>query len=345
MPCGVGGGTHRSWPAGRGGRPRALIPGEGVREGLPLPAKPPLPLESRPLVYPPVHQASSGGYPPPPHRAAFKKTPFFFFLCALETHKQQQQYDARCEFAPSLGPVPLPPTPPEPKPLHPPTSPCPASLTPRPPSQLRGWVLGDGARAPGGVQGLRFRGGFEGCPVGWGGGVPTGAGLVDGGVDPVHQGPAPVGTPPTPQGILQKKPFFFFLYALETTKIRHTLRNLLRPWDRSPCTPPPPLPRLPEPPANPSLTPFPGLKSLVYPPVHQASSGGYPPHPFKFFLCALRCEICSVPGARAPTTYPPRNRSPCTPPRSPCPASLTPCLPSRLRGWVFSLLPAKPTLP
>ena len=32
MPCGVGKGTHRSWPGGRGGRPRALIPGEGVRE-------------------------------------------------------------------------------------------------------------------------------------------------------------------------------------------------------------------------------------------------------------------------------------------------------------------------
>ena len=28
-----GGGTHRSWPGGRGGRPRALIPGEGVRQG------------------------------------------------------------------------------------------------------------------------------------------------------------------------------------------------------------------------------------------------------------------------------------------------------------------------
>ena len=28
------GGTHRSWPGGRGGRPRALIPGKGVREGL-----------------------------------------------------------------------------------------------------------------------------------------------------------------------------------------------------------------------------------------------------------------------------------------------------------------------
>ena len=27
MPCGVGGGTHRSWPGGREGRPRALIPG------------------------------------------------------------------------------------------------------------------------------------------------------------------------------------------------------------------------------------------------------------------------------------------------------------------------------
>ena len=34
MPCGVGGGTHRSWLGGGGGRPRALIPGEGVREGL-----------------------------------------------------------------------------------------------------------------------------------------------------------------------------------------------------------------------------------------------------------------------------------------------------------------------
>ena len=33
MPCGVGGGTHRSWPGGRGGRPRALIPGEGERLG------------------------------------------------------------------------------------------------------------------------------------------------------------------------------------------------------------------------------------------------------------------------------------------------------------------------
>ena len=33
-PVGWRGGTHRSWPGGRGGRSRALIPGEGVREGL-----------------------------------------------------------------------------------------------------------------------------------------------------------------------------------------------------------------------------------------------------------------------------------------------------------------------
>ena len=29
-----GGGGTRSWPGGQGGRPRALIPGKGVREGL-----------------------------------------------------------------------------------------------------------------------------------------------------------------------------------------------------------------------------------------------------------------------------------------------------------------------
>ena len=29
MPCGVGGGTHGSWPGGRGGRLRALVAGEG----------------------------------------------------------------------------------------------------------------------------------------------------------------------------------------------------------------------------------------------------------------------------------------------------------------------------
>ena len=32
--CPVGWGGVPFWPGGRGGRPRALIPGEGVREGL-----------------------------------------------------------------------------------------------------------------------------------------------------------------------------------------------------------------------------------------------------------------------------------------------------------------------
>ena len=32
-PVGWRGGTHRSWPGGRGGRPRALIPGKGSGKG------------------------------------------------------------------------------------------------------------------------------------------------------------------------------------------------------------------------------------------------------------------------------------------------------------------------
>ena len=75
------------------------------------------------------------------------------------------------KFAPSLGPVPLPPTPPEPKPLDP--------------------------------------------------------------------SPRPLVPSPTPQGILQKTRFFFFLYALETSKIRRKLRNLLRPWGPCPYHLPP----------------------------------------------------------------------------------------------------------
>ena len=45
-----GGGTHRSWPGGRRGRPRALIPGEGVREGLAWRAKAEHPLTGAGLV-------------------------------------------------------------------------------------------------------------------------------------------------------------------------------------------------------------------------------------------------------------------------------------------------------
>ena len=203
----------------------------------------------RALGLPPRPPGQLRWVPPPPHRASFKKGHFLLFV-RVRNNKNTTHV---VKFAPSLGPVPLPPTPPEPKPMHPPPSPCPASLTPRPPSQLCGWV-------------------------------PS-------------TRPAPVGSPPTPQGILQIKPFFFFLYALETTKIRHTLRNLLRPWgpcpyhlpprNRSPCTPPEPLPRLPDPPSTkPALwvgTPSPGIKALGLPPPPSTRPApvGTPPQPHR----------------------------------------------------------------
>ena len=60
---------------------------------------------------------------------------------------------------------------------------------------------------------------------------------------PVHQASSGGYPRPTPQGTLQKTPFYFFLYALETTRIRHTLRNLLPPptlsWNRGPWSTPP----------------------------------------------------------------------------------------------------------
>ena len=298
------------------------------------------------------------------------------------------------KFAPSLGPVPLPPTPPEPKPLHPPPSPCPASLTPHPPSHPQ-------ANFP--------------DPFPWNQGPWS---------TPPSTRPAPVGFPPTPQGILQKKTFFFFLYVLETTKIRHMLRNLLRPWgpcpyhlppcNRSPCTPPdrqanpsltpslnllpllwnchrpyaPPNPLLqprplvypagtPPPPPHVSTTYPPGTEALAPPPeplprlafswkkgawstpasTRPAPVGGYPPatpqgilqkQPFFFFLYALettkiRHTLRNLLRPWGPCLYhlPPRNRSPCTPPE---PLPRLPDPPSTKPGYPPSLaLPLPPT--
>ena len=129
-------------------------------------------------------------YPPPPHRASFKKRHFSFL-----TSKIRRRF---AKFAPSLGPMPLPPTPPEPKPLDPPPpSPC----TPPPATKALG---------------------LHPCPPGQLRWVPP---------------PHPTGHPS------KKRHFSFFLYALETQK-----------YDTS-------------------------------------------------------CEICSVPGARAPTTYPPGTKA------------------------------------
>ena len=145
------------------------------------PYTPPNPLlQPRPLVYPPVHQASSGVYPPPNPTGHPSKKAIFLLFVRVRNNKNTTHV---AKFAPSLGPVSLPLTPPGTEALAPPLSPCPASLTPvAKPSQ----PFPDPFLYP-----------------------------------PVHQASS--------GGILQKKPFFFFLYALETTKIRHTLRNLLRP--------------------------------------------------------------------------------------------------------------------
>ena len=97
--------------------------------------------------------------------------------------------------------------------------------------------------------------------------------------------------PPTPQGILQKTSFFFFLCALEQTATsRGHPRASLGPVPLPPTPhgtealgPPEPLPR-----SKPrqlhvtrsTLQPSPATQALGLP-VHQASSGGYPPPPHR----------------------------------------------------------------
>ena len=95
------------------------------------------------LVYPPVHQASSGGYPPPPQQGILQKNAHFYFFLSKNTHALAPpsqpfpgpslwnqgpwsipppsksaiflHYNEICSVS---GPVPLPPTPPpEPQPL------------------------------------------------------------------------------------------------------------------------------------------------------------------------------------------------------------------------------------
>ena len=68
--------------------PRGLLFSVWTPASLKLPSSPYAPLnpllQPRPLVYRPVHQASSGGYPPTP-QGILQKTSFFFFLYTLET--------------------------------------------------------------------------------------------------------------------------------------------------------------------------------------------------------------------------------------------------------------------
>ena len=195
--------------------------------------------------------------------------------------------------APSLGPVPLPPTPPAPKPLDPPPSPS-----------------------------LGFRGGPGGLLFSvWSQPSPFFGTAIQSLRPPqtlsCNQGPwftalstrpAPVGTPPTPQGILQKTSFFFFLYALEMSKIQRKLRNLLRPWGPCPYHLPPG-----------TKAPGPYLPSPCTPP-HPT---GYPSKKYHF-SSSCTCQTSKIrrklrnllrPWGPCPYHLPPRHRSPWTPPK------------------------------
>ena len=116
---------------------------------------------------------------------------------------------------------------------------------------------------------------------------------------PLDRSPRALVPSPTPQGNLQKTPFFFFLYALETSKIRRKLRNLLRPWGPCPYHLPPQN-RSPDPPRAPDL----GPRGLGHP-CHSKPS---PPPPAK----ALYLPPLSTRPALGPCPYhlPPHNRSP-----------------------------------
>ena len=155
-----------------------------TKPGPCLPSQPfpdPFPWNQGPWSTPRSTRPAPVGTPPTP-QGILQKKPFFFFLYADNKNTTHV-----AKFAPSLGPVSLPPTPPEPKPLHPPPSPCPASLTPRPPSQLRGWFQPLPASQP-------FPDPFLWNQGPW----PT----------PPSTRPAPVGTPPHPTGHPSKKAIF-----------------------------------------------------------------------------------------------------------------------------------------
>ena len=125
-----------------------------------------------PWSTPPSTRPAPVGTPP----LTLQKKSFFFFFVRVRNDKNTTHV---AKFAPSLGPVPLPRTPPEPKPLHPPPSPCPASLTPA-------------------SDAVRTHPAFpRHDPFPWNQGPWS---------TPPSTRPAPVGPPPTPQGILQKKP-------------------------------------------------------------------------------------------------------------------------------------------
>ena len=296
------------------------------------PYAPPNPLlQPRPLVYPPVHQASSGGYPPATPQGILQKTPFFFFLYALETTKIRHTLRNLLRF---WGPC-LYHLPPQPKPLHP----------PRPPSQP-------------------FPDPFPGLAPLWNSQPslnPPPSLELPSPLRPPQPSPATkaLGLPPRPPGQLRwvppptapKKAIFLLFVRVKNDKNTTYVAKFApslgpvslppTPPNRSPCTPPQAL-------APPPLTP-----------VHQASSGGYPPslsppsqpfpahptgHPSKkaIFLLFVRVRndkntthVAKFAPSLGPVPLPPtppRNRSPCTPSDRQANPSLTPSLDLLLFG-------------
>ena len=130
----------------------------------------------------PLHPSHPTGYPS-------KKIIFLLFIRVRNAKNTTQV----AKFAPSLGPVPLPPTPPEPKPLDPPPEP----LYPPPPHRVSFKKKRQ-----------KYNASCEICSVP--GPVP---------LPPTPPAPKSLDPPsralvsPPPQGILQKKSFFFFFYT------------------------------------------------------------------------------------------------------------------------------------
>ena len=175
-------------------------------------------------------------YPPPPHRVSFKKKHFSSFCT--------KKYNASSEICSVPGARAPTTYPPGTEALGPPLpSPC----TPPPPHRVS--FKNDHfsqALAPPPSPSLGPRGGPRGLlsPLLWNcHPAPTPTPNQGPWFTALSTRPAPVGNPPTPQGILQKTSFFFF------NTLKNTTQNLLRPWgpcpyhlpprNHSPWTPPP----------------------------------------------------------------------------------------------------------
>ena len=165
-----------------------------------------------------------------------------------------------------LGPVSLPPTPPEPKPLHPPPSPCPASLTPRPPSHP------------------------QPCPASQPFPDPF-PGIKALGLPPLHQASSGGYPPRHPTGHPSKTAIFLLFVRVRNDKNTTHVAKFAPSLGPVSLPPTPPEPK----PLHPPPEPLP-------PPVHQASSGEYPP--------SLALPLPPTPRNRSPWTPPPRALAP-----------------------------------